>query len=132
MKAKTIEVVFYRTESGVEPVRDWLKKCPRADRRIVGEDLKTAELGWPIGMPLARKLTNGIWEIRSSLSRGRIARVLFIVKEQRMILLHGFVKKDRKTRRQDLSLAQKRKRQIDKAQVQEYGEAKPTFRKQSR
>ncbi len=117
MEAKTIEVVFYRTESGAEPVRDWLKKCSRTDRRIIGEDLKTAEPGWPIGMPLARKLGNGLWEIRSCLSRGRIARVLFTVKEQRMILLHGFVKKDRKTRKQDLSLARKRKRQIERAQA---------------
>lgn len=115
--SKAIEVVFYRTESGAEPVRDWLKKCSKTDRMIVGGDLKTAEFGWPIGMPLARKLGNGIWEIRSSLSRGRIARVLFVVKGQRMILLHGFVKKGKKTRKQDLLLAQRRKRQFERAWI---------------
>ena len=114
MASKTIQVVFYRTESGAEPVRAWLKKSSATDRTIIGEDLKTAELGRPIGMPLAKKLGNGIWEIRSNLSRGRISRVLFMVKDRQMVLLHGFVKKDQRTRIEDLSLARKRKRQFER------------------
>ncbi len=117
MVSKTIEVVFYRTESGAEPVRDWLLGCSRTDRRIIGADIKTAEFGWPVGMPLAKKLGNGIWEIRSNLPRGRIARVLFMLKERQLVLLHGFVKKDQKTRTEDLSLARKRKRQFETAKV---------------
>lgn len=115
MVSKIIEVIFYRTESGAEPVRDWLLNCSRTDRKIVGADIKTAEFGWPVGMPLAKKLGNGIWEIRSNLPRGRIARVLFMVKDRQMVLLHGFVKRDRKTRTEELSLARKRKRQFERA-----------------
>ena len=115
MFRKAIEVVFYRTELGAEPVRDWLKKSSTTDRTIIGEDLKTAEFGWPIRMPLAKNLGNGIWEIRSNLPRGRISRVLFMVKNRQMVLLHGFVKKDQKTRKEDLSLARKRKRQFERA-----------------
>ena len=49
-------VVFFRTEAGNEPVRQWLKELKREDRKAVGEDIKTAQYGWPLGMPLIRKL----------------------------------------------------------------------------
>ena len=58
-------VVFFRTASGSEPVRDWLKSLPREQRRIIGEDIKTVQFGWPLGMPLVRKLDKRLWEVRS-------------------------------------------------------------------
>ena len=96
-----LTVNFYRTDAGNEPVRDWLKELPRDDRQIIGEDIKTAQLGWPLGMPLIRKMDNNLWEVRSSLRDG-IARVLFTVDESRMILLHGFIKKSNKTPQNEL------------------------------
>lgn len=51
-----LEVRFFRTEAGNEPVRDWLKELPVTDRRTIGEDLKTVQWGWPLGMPLVRKM----------------------------------------------------------------------------
>jgi len=84
-------VNFYRTEAGKEPVRDWLKELPREDKRTIGEDIKTAQLGWPLGMPLIRKMEKNLWEVRSYLADG-IARVFFTVDENRMVLLHGFIK----------------------------------------
>ena len=47
-----IPVVFYRTAGGVEPVREWLRRLPEEDRRVIGLDLATVQIGWPIGMPL--------------------------------------------------------------------------------
>lgn len=91
-----LDVTFYRTIAGNEPVREWLKGLPREDRRAIGEDLKTAQYGWPLGMPLIRKLDRGLWEVRSNTSTG-IARVLFTVKDGLIILLHAFVKKSQKT-----------------------------------
>jgi hypothetical protein len=73
-----LTVNFYRTDAGNEPVRDWLKELHRDDKRIIGEDIKTAQLGWPLGMPLIRKMDKNLWEVRSSLPGG-IARVLFTV-----------------------------------------------------
>lgn len=105
---KRLPAYFYRTDSGREPVRDWLKSLPAEDRKVLGEDIKDVEFSWPIGMPLVRSLGNGVWEVRSSLARGRIARVLFSIAGERMILLHGFVKKTRKTPKQDIDLALKR------------------------
>jgi len=108
----TLEVVFYRTASDREPVRQWLKKLPGDDRRSIGIDLKTVQFGWPLGMPLVRKLEPGIWEVRSNLDR-RIARVLFTVIGDRMVLLHGFIKKAQKTPATDLELARSRKADLE-------------------
>lgn len=73
----------------------------------MGHDLKTAQYGWPLGMPLIRKVEPGLWEIRSRLP-GRIALVFFTVEGNRMVLLHGFIKKSEKTPLQGLRLARQR------------------------
>ena len=111
---KRLPVVFYRTEAGGEPVRDWLKsgEISPEDRRRIGEDIKTVEFGWPVGMPTCRPLGDGLWEVRISLKR-RIARVLFCVRHERMVLLHGFVKKTQRTPAGDLALALERKRRLE-------------------
>ena len=102
-----LAVVFYRTDAGNEPVREWLKSPSREDRRAIGEDIKTAQYGWPLGMPLIRKLERGLWEVRSNINQG-IARVLFTVDGNTMILLHGLIKKSQKTPLTDLNTARRR------------------------
>ena len=108
-----LDVVFYKTESGNEPVRDWLQGLSREDRKSIGEDIKTAQYGWPLGMPLIRKLERGLWEVRSNISTG-IARVFFTVQEGLMILLHGFVKKSQKTPPNELDTARRRLSNVEK------------------
>jgi phage-related protein len=98
---------FYRTDSGNEPVREWLKSLTASDRKVLGEDIKTVQFGWPLGMPLVRHLEGGIWEIRVKLDN-RIARVLFCLEGSHLVLLHGFIKKQQKTAPQDLELAKQR------------------------
>lgn len=110
--SKIIEVRFYATAAGSEPVRDWLKEMDQADRRAIGADIATVEHGWPIGMPTCRSLGDGLWEVRTSLSGGRIARVLFAILAERMVLLHGFLKTTQRTPKADLELARKRKKEI--------------------
>lgn len=102
-----LPVVFYATAAGREPVREWLVGLSREDRRAVGFDIKTAPHGWPVGMPLIRKLEPGLWEVRSRIDEG-IARVLFTVEGATMVLLHGFVKKSQKTPAEDLKTARRR------------------------
>jgi len=111
-KPKKIEAVFYKTAAGSEPVRDWLMTLSGEDRRRAGFDIATAEFGWPVGMPLCRSLGDGLWEIRSDLSQGRIARVIFCIAQGQMVLLHGFVKKSQKAPKTDLDAARKRQRSI--------------------
>ncbi len=109
---KRLPAVFYELPSGRAPVREWLKGLDRSDRKIIGEDIKDVEFSWPIGMPLCRAVGRGLWEVRSQITSGRIAHVLFCVNEGRMLLLHGFVKKTQKTPARDLKLALKRMQEI--------------------
>ena len=112
-KKPILDVVFYKTEAGNEPVREWLKRLPQDDRRAIGEDIKTAQYGWPLGMPLIRKIERGLWEVRSNIRTG-IARVFFTVMGSMMILLHGFVKKSQKTPQNELDTAQRRLNNLEK------------------
>ncbi len=102
-----LQVFFYKSLAENEPVRDWLKKLDKEDRRIIGSDIKTVQLGWPLGMPLVRKLEKGLWEIRIQLDN-RIARILFTVHTNIMVLLHGFIKKSQKLPAKDLKIAKQR------------------------
>jgi phage-related protein len=117
-EGKRVQAVFYRTEAGGEPVRAWLKGLPsREDRKRIGEDIKTVEFGWPVGMPVCRSLGSGIYEVRSNLDQNRIARVLFYFdKNQQMVLLHGFIKKTQKTPDEDLKLARRNKKKHERSQ----------------
>ncbi len=108
-----LDVVFYRTDTGREPVREWLKELPREERKSIGEDIKTAQYGWPLGMPLIRKMERNLWEVRVTTPSG-IARVFFTVKGDLMILLHGFIKKSQKTPPDDLNTARRRLADMEK------------------
>lgn len=105
---KKILAVFYKLDSGKEPVREWLIALDREDRRIIGKDIQKVEFGWPIGMPYSRNLEKGLYEVRSNISNGRIARVLFCIRKNQMILLHGFVKKTQTTPNKEKEIARKR------------------------
>ncbi len=104
-----LTVVFFRTDMGREPVRDWLKNLDKHDRKVIGEDIKLIQFRWPLGMPLVKKLEPDLWEVRSHLTGRRIARALFTVRDHQMALLHGFIKKSRKTTANDLKLARSRR-----------------------
>lgn len=106
-----LHVRFYRSASGVEPVRKWLAGMGRPNKTIIGTDIKTVQIGWPLGMPLVRKMEPGLWEVRSDVPEG-IARVLFTVDGGVMVLLHGFIKKSEQTPKDDLKIAKTRKREV--------------------
>ena len=106
-----LEVIFFATGSGNEPTLEWLRSLPAADRKAVGEDIKTVQYGWPLGMPLVRSLGGGIWEVRVGLEN-RAARVLFALEGATMELLHGFIKKQQATPASDLALARDRLKQL--------------------
>jgi phage-related protein len=107
-----IPVKFWSTVTGREPVRDFLKELPQADRLKIGTDLRRLQYGWPIGMPLVRNLGSGIWELRTSLASKREVRLLFACGDSMLVLLHGFIKKTQKTPLQELELAQARLKEM--------------------
>ena len=105
--ASFLKVHFFATEMGTEPVRDWLRELPPIDRKTIGEDIKTVQFGWPLGMPLVRHLGDGIWEIRVRLEN-RIARILFCLEGNAMVLLSGFIKKQQGTPKPEIDIAKNR------------------------
>ncbi len=111
MNEPILSVCFFRTDAGSEPVRNWLKELSALDRKIIGEDIKTVQFGWPLGMPLVRKMSKDLWEVRIHLE-GRIARILFTVEEGGMVLLHGFIKKSQSTPPNELKVAENRRDKV--------------------
>jgi len=117
--ARPLNVVFFKTQAGNEPVREWLKSLPREECQVIGVDILKVQFAWPLGKPLVDNVGDGIWEIRSRLGN-RIARMLFAVVGQEIVLLHGFLKKSRKTPPAELQLAKKRETQYLQTHEKEY------------
>jgi phage-related protein len=110
---KRLSAAFYQTGAGNEPVREWLKDLDKEERRAIGTDIKTVEIGWPVGMPTCRPISghDGLWEVRTAFERG-IARTFFCIKGGKMVLLHGIIKKSQKTPKNDIQTAVKRMKQV--------------------
>ncbi len=108
-----IPLIFFRTAAGSEPVREWLKGMPEAERHAIGKDLLRAQWRWPVGMPLCRPLGNRLWEIRTDMPTSRTARVLLCLHREHLVALHGFIKKTRATPNEDLALARKRQKELE-------------------
>jgi len=111
-KLKPIPLVFWRSTAGREPVREWLNELPREDKRRIGRDIAKVQFGWPVGLPTCRPLSQGLWEVRSSLPSQREARVLFGFHDGMLIALHSFIKKARQTPPDELALARQRLKQV--------------------
>ena len=109
---KKVFVQFFINDRGKEPVRDWLLGFSAEDKKIIGEDIKTVEFGWPIGMPTVRPMGGKLYEVRSDLSDGSDVRVFFTIYKKYLVLLHGYIKKSRKTPKRDLNLATNRMRKF--------------------
>jgi phage-related protein len=109
-----IPLIFYRSAAGSEPVREWLKDLNVEERRAIGKDLLRAQWRWPVGMPLCRPMGNGLWEIRTDLPTKRTARVLLCIYRDHLVVLHGFIKKTRSTPDEDLAMARKRKKELER------------------
>jgi phage-related protein len=105
---KRLPAVFYQTRAGAQPVRDWLRGLGAEDRKAIGDDIRTVEFGWPIGMPTCRPMGDGLFEVRTNLGGGRIARVLFTVERGNAVLLHGFLKKSQKIPQRELQTTKTR------------------------
>jgi phage-related protein len=111
---RKIPLMFFRTKTGNEPVLAWLKGLPEDERRAIGQDLLRAQWRWPVGMPLCRPMGDGLWEIRTDLPTKRTARVLLCLYRYHLVALHGFIKKTRATPDEDLDLAGRRRKELER------------------
>ena len=109
-----IPLIFYRSAPGSEPVREWLQELPEAERQAIGRDILRAQWRWPVGMPLCRPLGSGMWEIRTDLPTKQTSRVLICYYRGHLVALHGFIKKSRATSKDDLALARRRQKELER------------------
>jgi phage-related protein len=109
-----IRLIFYEGAAGSEPVREWLKGLAESERQAIGRDLMRAPWRWPVGMPLCRPMGSGLWEIRTDLPTKRTARVLLCLHQEHLVALHGFIKKTRTTPDEDLAIARKRHKELER------------------
>jgi phage-related protein len=107
-----IPLVFWRSAAGREPVREWLNELSREDKRTIGRDIAKVQYGWPVGLPLCRPLSGGLWEVRTSLPSKREARVLFGFRDGMLIAVHAMIKKTQKAPAEDLALARQRFKEL--------------------
>ena len=105
-----LELRFFRTAAGNEPVREWLKVLGRAQMKVIGEDALHVQRNWPISKPLVDGLGGGLYELRSTVAR-REYRVFFYINEGVMVLLHGYQKQTQKAPAGEVALARKRMRE---------------------
>jgi phage-related protein len=108
-----LEVVFFQSEAGNQPVKEFLMDGTKDERKEIGADIYKVQEGFPIGLPLVRKTDIDLWEVRSTIPDG-ICRILFTVTETKMVLLHGFVKKTKKTPQKELEIARNRLKEFNK------------------
>lgn len=111
-RLESIPLVFWRSPAGGEPVRDWLNGLPREDKRAIGRDIAKVQFGWPVGLPLCRPLSGGLWEVRSSLPSRREARVFFAFHDGGLVALHAIIKKAQRTPAEDLALVRNRLKEL--------------------
>jgi phage-related protein len=111
-RPQPIPLAFWRSANGREPARDWLRELDKADRAVIGGDLRTLQFGRPLGMPLVRKLADRIWEVRSTLPSRREARLLFTASDQQIVVLNGFIKKTQRTPAAEIESARRRLKEL--------------------
>ena len=93
-------------------MREWLNELSRGDKRTIGRDIAKVQYGWPVGLPLCRPLSGGLWEVRASLPSKREARVFFGFYDGMLIAVHAMIKKTQKTPTEDLALARQRFKEL--------------------
>ncbi len=111
-RSKPVPLVFWRSASGHEPVREWLNELSREDQRTIGRDIAKVQFGWPVGLPVCRAMGGGLWEVRSSLPSKREARVIFGFDDGVLIALTAFFKKTRATPSEELAMARQRLKDV--------------------
>ncbi len=106
-----ITCIWYRSSTGNEPVREWVRGLTREARYEIGADLLYVQSFWPTGMPRVRSLGAGLHELRTTAGRSEY-RLFFCVEGTTLVVLHGFQKKTQKTPDNELAIARKRLKKV--------------------
>ena len=110
-----MEVEFYKTETGKEVIEEFLKSLPAKDMAKVLRDIDLlAEYAPDLHEPYTKHIEGPIWELRSKFSSNIYRILYFVFKCNKLVLLHGFTKKTRKTPPSEIELAKKRLNDFEK------------------
>ncbi len=103
------EIEFYRTAEGKEEVVEFLDSLPRKHKaKAIWEIDLLAEYGTMLKEPYTKHIEGLLWELRIQYS-GDISRVFYFIPTQsKIILLHGFIKKTKKTPHKEIKIAKSR------------------------
>jgi phage-related protein len=104
-----VDVRFYRTAGGEEPVREYLRGLPLDERRLVGAAIRALQsCGLSAPGLVTRQLDGKLWEIKASAER-----VLYCVSTGPVVwLLHAYRKATQKAPRREVGLARARMKEV--------------------
>lgn len=107
-----LSLVFWKSDQGKEPVREWLRKMDVEARKAIGDDIRYVQEKWTdgVGKPYVDGFGAGLYEVRTKYDKKQY-RVLFCIEDDTIILLHGFIKKTKKTPTADVDLGRHRQKE---------------------
>ena len=106
------QIILYESKGGHKPVEDFIKHLqPSTIAKLRNQLNLLAEFGPKLGMPNAKPIGSGLYELRT---RGKQeVRILYIfAKRNKIYLLHGFRKKAMAIKNRDLAIAIERKKEV--------------------
>ena len=103
------EILFYETENGKKVREEFLEELPKKHgARALREIGLLEEFGTKLTEPHVKKIDGKLWELRIQASPD-ISRIFYFIPEsKKIVLLHGFVKKTKKTPEREKDIARKR------------------------
>lgn len=106
------KVIFYRTEDGKCPVEEFLDRLSDKQARKVAWVLRAIRDISPIPSQYFKKLVSSqdIWEVRVSMGNDIFRLLGFFDGVSFIVLTNGFQKKDQKTPRREIKIAEERKK----------------------
>ncbi len=92
------DIEYFHTDHGQKPVEEFIDSLDiKMQSKVFRQIMLLREFGPQLGEPFSSQVKNGIFELRIQQSNN-ITRILyFFIKDKKIILTNGFVKKTPKT-----------------------------------
>lgn len=103
------EIEFYEPENGKNTIVDFLESLPKKHRAKAFWEIELlSEHGTALKEPYSKHISDDLWELRIKFSSD-ISRIFYFIPiKEKIVLLHGFVKKTEKTPKNEIDLAKEK------------------------